>query len=182
MNNYINIEFYDQVHIEESIMLDTFIAEKKNEFLSKIEPEIAKKSTYELSYDIYFFKNIASLHYTLYVDSGGAHSIRYDKVFYYDLIKNKEVFLEDLITNTDKFLKELSILSKNLLKEKKKLLYDDVKMVEEGLTPTIKNFQYLIFQEDNLQIIFPPYQIGPWSSGPITIKIPYLSIEKYLKV
>ena len=75
-----------QVHIEESIMLDMFIIEKKNEFLSSIEPTVAKKSTYDLSYDIKFYKNIASLHYILYVDSGGAHSIRYDKVFYYDLI------------------------------------------------------------------------------------------------
>lgn len=182
MNNYINMEFYDSIHMEECIMLDTFIIDKKNEFLSKIETEIAKKSIYDLSYDIRFYKNIASLHYILYVDSGGAHSIRYDKVFYYDLVNNKELFLEDLITNKDEFLKELSTLSEYLLKEKKNLLYDDVKMVKTGLTPTIENFSLLIFLEDNLEIIFPPYQVGPWSSGAISIKIPYLSIENYLKV
>lgn len=43
MNNYINMEFYDFIHMEECIMLDTFITDKKNEFLSKIETEIAKK-------------------------------------------------------------------------------------------------------------------------------------------
>ena len=171
-----------QVHIEESIMLDMFIIEKKNEFLSSIEPTVAKKSTYDLSYDIKFYKNIASLHYILYVDSGGAHSIRYDKVFYYDLINNKELFLEDLITHKEEFLKELSKLAESLLNNKQELLYDDANMVKAGLTPTNKNFQLLILAEDNLQIVFPPYQVGPWSSGAITLKIPYLSIEKYLRV
>ena len=105
-----------QVHIEESIMLDMFIIEKKNEFLSSIEPTVAKKSTYDLSYDIKFYKNIASLHYILYVDSGGAHSIRYDKVFYYDLINNKELFLEDLITSKDEFLSFFDDISEELPK------------------------------------------------------------------
>ena len=100
------------------------------------------------------------------------------------LIKNGKIIsmFDSEIDVKDEFLKELSTLSEYLLKEKKNLLYDDVKMVKTGLTPTIENFSLLIFLEDNLQIIFPPYQVGPWSSGAISIKIPYLSIENYLKV
>lgn len=182
MNNYINMEFYDTICIEKSVLLDKFAVDKKNEFLSNVEQEIAKKSIYNLSYNIYFYKNIASLHYVLYVDSGGAHSIRYDKIFYYDLVNNKELFLEDLIANQESFFNKLSTLSKSLLKEKQKLLYDEIKMIENGLSPTIENFHLLIFDVDNIQIIFPPYQVGPWSSGAINIKIPYLNVGKYLKI
>ena len=39
-----------------------------------------------------------------------------------------------------------------------------------------------MFEEENLKIIFPPYQVGPWSSGEIDVLIPYFKIEKYLKI
>ena len=47
-------------------MLDMFIIEKKNEFLSSIEPTVAKKSTYDLSYDIKFYNFICFIFNLVY--------------------------------------------------------------------------------------------------------------------
>ena len=55
-------------------------------------------------------------------------------------------------------------------------------MVRDGLKPIKENFQYLVFDEDSLKIVFPPYQVGPWSSKKIIVAIPYLELASYLKI
>ncbi len=184
MNNYVNT-FYQEMYIEEvySFALDEVIKEKQNELLDKIKGESAKGSTYNISYKLNFYQNIATLHFTIYVYSGGAHDIRYDESYYYDLNNGKSLELKDLVTNEDEFLKKISALSKEILeKEKKEQIYEDTCLVLDGLKPTKENFGNIIFESDALKIIFPPYQVGPWSSGEINIKIPYQAIADYLKI
>ena len=184
MNNYANI-FYQEMDIGEvySLDLDEVIKEKQNELLEEIKGENAKESTYNISYKLNFYHDIVTIYFTVYVYSGGAHDIRYDKTYYYDLNHGKSLKLADLITNENEFFKKISILSKEILEnEKKDLIYKDTYLVEDGLKPTKEKFLNIIFEADSLKIIFPPYQVGPWSSGEITVKIPYQDIAQYLKI
>ena len=184
MNNYVNT-LYHEIYIEEvySHDLDKIIKEKQNELLAKIKGENAKGSTYNISYKLNFYQNLATIQFTVYVYSGGAHDIRYDKIYYYDLNNGKFLELEDLITNETKFFKKISAISKEILKkEKKELIYEDAYLVEDGLKLTKENFQNIIFEATAIKIIFPPYQVGPWSSGEINVEIPYQDIADYLKI
>ena len=96
---------------------------------------------------------------------------------------HEEIFLDDILMYNESFLEELSVLAKDiLLKEKNDVIFDDEVILDEGLMPTATNFQYLMFEEQNLKVIFPPYQVGPWSSGAIDVLIPYSKIVKYLKI
>lgn len=173
--------YYQLIYVEQDIDLEDFILEKKMQTLEEIKEENGKESTYHSSYEVFIYQNIISLHITFYVYSGGAHDIRYDQVFYYDLEHKREIFVEDLLKLNEDFLQTISKLAEEQLKEmKKEMIYDDAFLLEEGIKPVKENYRYLMFEEDQLQIIFPPYQVGPWSSGAITVQIPYFKIAKYL--
>ena len=184
MNNYLIMD-YHFVYQEQGdlISLDNFIMEKKNELLEEVKLENDKGSSCNIFYDTAIREDIFSIHFILYIYTGGAHDIRYDRVFYYDLNDKKEVFLDDIIENKKDFFSVLSNKAKDkLLHEKKDLIYDDLYLLEDGLKPIEENFKYLFFDVDHLKVIFPPYQVGPWSSGEISVNIPYSDIDKYLKV
>ena len=132
---------------------------------------------------LYFYHDVLSVHFVVYVYSGGAHDTRFDQVFYYDLNRHHEIKKDDIIQNETEFLEVISkIAQKTLLEDKQELIYRDDDMLQDGLNPVWENFTYFVLQEDHLKIIFPPYQVGPWSSGEISIIIPYFQIAKYLKV
>ena len=184
MNNYIDIT-YQEMYLEDvyQIYLEEFIREKQAVFLEDIRGESAKGSTYRMDVDTSYYHGIASIHLILYVYSGGAHDIRFDRIYYYDLEMGKEVALEDLLTLNSNFYVEIQKYAlEKLKKEKENLIYEDEKLFLDGLQPDSLHFQYFMFNEDKLQLLFPPYQVGPWSSGEISVSIPYQSIAKYLKI
>ena len=184
MNNYIDITYQEMV-LEDvyQIYLEEFIREKQAVFLEEIRGESAKGSTYRMDVDTSYYHGIASIRLIMYVYSGGAHDIRFDRIYYYDLEMGKEVALEDLLTLNSNFYVEIQKYAlEKLKKEKENLIYEDEKLFLDGLQPDSLHFQYFMFNEDKLQLLFPPYQVGPWSSGEISVSIPYQSIAKYLKI
>ena len=183
MNNYLAMN-YQFVYLENyQDSLDQFIEEEQNIFIGEIKLDNEKGSNYRTTYTIYFYHDLVSIHFVLYTYQGGAHDIRYDKVVYYGLDDHKKKTLDDIILDKHEFLEKISILAKEeLLKEKKELIYEDNYLFQDGISPTEQNYQYLVFDEEALKIIFPPYQVGPWSSGEIYATIPYLDIASFLKL
>lgn len=184
MNNYLVMD-YHMTFLEEAgtVQMDDFVKEKQNEFLGEIKAENEKGSTYNVFVDTSFYNHIVSVHFVIYTYTGGAHDIRFDKVYYYDLEKNKEIHISDIVNLSENFLSLLSHESYQYLKaEKSELIYDDDYLLKDGIRPIKENFGYLIFESDSLKVVFPPYQVGPWSSGEINALISYQVIEDYLKV
>ena len=161
--------------------LERFIDEKKTYILNEVKDENAKGSIFQFVQDMQVYQNLVSLHLTLFVDSGGAHAIRYDFVFYYDLEMKKEKKLLDFV---DASILEIlpSLSTKELLEKHFDKIYLDEKLMYEGLKPTLVNYQNMLFSLDGVYILFPPYQVGPWSSGEIRIFFPYEMIAQYLKI
>lgn len=184
MNNYVDV-IYQEMDLEDvyQIYLEEFIQEKQAVFLEEIRGESAKGSTYRMDVDTNYYHGIASIHFVMYVYSGGAHDIRFDRIYYYDLEMGKEVTLEDLLTLNSSFYETIQKYAlEQLMSEKKDVIYEDENLLLEGLQADESHFKYFIFLKEGLQILFPPYQVGPWSSGEINALIPYQSIAKYLKV
>ena len=104
MNNYLTMD-YHMTYIEEvsTIQLDDFIKAKQNEFLGEIKSENEKGSTYNVLVEPTFYHHIVSVHFVIYAYTGGAHDIRFDKVYYYDLEKNKEISIMDIVNFNDDF-------------------------------------------------------------------------------
>lgn len=184
MNNYLTMD-YHMTFLEEAytIQMDDFVKEKQNVFLEEINLENEKDSPYNVFVDTSFYNHIVSIHFVIYIYTGGAHDIRFDKVYYYDLEKNKEVNILDIVDLNENFLDLLSCEAYQYLKkEKYGLIYDDEYLLKDGLSPIKENFEYLVFENNSLKVVFPPYQVGPWSSGEINFSIPYQKIANYLKV
>ena len=184
MNNYIYAEYLEMAWEEVySVYLDDFIKLKENKFLEEIKNDSIKGSTYRISYDVTYYHDLASVHFVLYLYSGGAHDIRFDRVYYYDLNLLKELTLSDIIEEPDHFLEDIKGIAKEeLLTNHSNDIYEDENLLESGLEATLENYRYLLFDRDGLHVLFPPYQVGPWSSGEIMVVIPYERIAKYLKI
>jgi len=52
---------------------------------------------------------------------------------------------------------------------------------KEGTEPLEENYYYYYFNEEGLNVLFPPYQVGSWAEGEKTILIRYDKIKSILK-
>lgn len=48
---------------------------------------------------------------------------------------------------------------------------------EAGMAPKATNYGVFYLDGKNLVVVFPPYQIAPYSSGSIEVKIPVRSLQ-----
>lgn len=125
-------------------------------------------------------KNLYSIHIIIYEYTGGAHYMREDLMYYYDYQKSKELYWDDIFIDDNKTLEILSALTKEkLLLEHKDYLYNE-KELSDGIKPIKENFQYITLNKDYITVIFPPYQVAPWSTGEIDIDLDYNKINDIL--
>ena len=57
----------------------------------------------------------------------------------------------------------------------------DASFINPGTTPDATNFQNFFFDNNNLIILFAPYAVAPYSSGPQTLPIPAAQLSTILK-
>lgn len=166
--------------------IKNYVLNQKKEFLASISDlEISESGElydFSLQYQVSKKENIESYHLVTYSFSGGNHYIREDASYHYDTKDNQLVdinyFLED-----DQSLSKLSVLSyyyvmKQYEEKEQKGLEEWVKT---GTAADIHNYQNFSFNETGLAILFPPYQVGPWSEGEINITIPYSELVGIIK-
>lgn len=183
-NYYIKVEypklFNKKINKKISDMVNDEISVFKSN--TKILSE-ATDFEYELNiqYNVSKTNRLYSIHFIIYKYLGGAHYERDDLIYYYDYIDDKEVSWESLFVDKKDALNELSILTSNGLKsEYSEYIYSEKDMFKEGVKAIKNNFKYIMLNRNGLEVIFPPYQVGPWSSGEMTIKIGYKDINNIL--
>ncbi len=162
--------------------LNNLITQKIKLFKAEAK-NLKKNRTYELniSFDIYDnMNNLFTFHFTVYEFLGGAHYNREDFIYYYDYKKNEEIRWEDLFIDEQQALKLLSNLSKEKLKNiyLNELFSDEA--LNNGLDSIKDNFELILIGDEDVTIIFPPYQVAPWSSGALNIILNYNEINNLL--
>lgn len=161
-----------------------FIKTQKNSFIEKVmelkNKRISHNKTYNLNikYDVEDNKEIYSIHFIISYYLGGSKYKREDAVFYYDYKNNKELTWNDLFKDEEKTLNVLSKLSKEKLNKLDIRLYSQF---DKGIKPIKENFSNILFLEKGIKVIFPPYQVAPWSTGEVDIAISYNELDKTLK-
>lgn len=165
--------------------LERMIKQKQKVFLEEVRDSLkvgdtTKPLEYDLNINYSFVEKdaILSIHFKIFQYVGGAHYEREDLIYYYDKEEDKEVPFDDLILDTDAFYailrkecKEYLLLNKETLQ-----IYDEEELLDEGL----RNIDYVAFGKNAIEVIFPPYQVGPWSSGEIVVEILYEKVKEYL--
>lgn len=119
--------------------------------------------------------------FTIYLDTLGAHPNGFYRTFVFDTETGKELALADLFLPKTAYLKKLSTLSREALTE---TLGEsaNIDYINEGTMPETASFANFVIEDTTLVIIFPPYQVAPYSAGSQQVSIPLADIQDILKL
>lgn len=109
--------------------------------------------------------------------SGAAHPNSYTIPFNYSLSTNRELTFTKIFKEPARVIPIISEYATKELLEK----YPDFQdFIQEGAAPRADNFQKFVLTQDDLVIIFDPYQVGPYAAGVIKIAAPNALLSSYL--
>jgi hypothetical protein len=112
--------------------------------------------------------------------TGGAHPNAIIYALLVDPKSGRKIPVADLFKANSSYLAELSRLSGEQLKSRTEELNTDAKWVSEGTAAKAENFAVLWPGDDGLCVLFPPYQVAPYSTGTVQIVIPYKQLSGLL--
>jgi hypothetical protein len=142
--------------------------------------EDGRKQALQISYEEYLSSHTVSYVFTLYQDTLGAHGNTFFRTFVFDLSTGEGRILRDVFQAESAFLETISQLSRNALIAS---LGEsaDTGMIDQGTTPYEDNFQAWYLDGDAFVILFPPYQVAPYSAGRQKVEIPLSELASVLK-
>lgn len=112
---------------------------------------------------------------TIETYTGGAHGNLFIKTFVYSDVAER-MSIGSFFSPGSNYLTKLSEISRVKLGEKSEDVWFD-----EGTEPISSNFEaFYISEEGNLNIIFQPYQVGPWVMGTPEISIGFDELKEVL--
>lgn len=166
--------------------IDHSVKQLKNEAMESKQYIEENNVQYELSLnpEIHQYGNLETIHLTEYVFTGGNHYMRQDKTYHIDTTSKEQKNITDFLKNKETDFTRLAYLSKMKLMEysKQEQLLLDSEWIAEGTSPTTEHYEYFYFTKDGLTIVFPPYQVGPWSAGEIKITLENKEIETIMNL
>lgn len=137
-----------------------------------------RKYAIDIKYTMYQNESTLSYVYLLYTDTGGAHPNTNYRTFTFDKKTGALLSLKDVFAANAPYLQTLSTKSRAVLPGKiaamenvtvKEVGIDDI---NSGTKPELEAFQNFYFEGSSLVLLFPPYQVGPYVLGMITLPIP----------
>lgn len=139
-----------------------------------------RKEKLQILYMIASSPNTVTYIFTTYMDTLGAHGNTFFNTFTFNTDSGKPVALADLFLPGSDYLGTLSSISRAKLPGVIGKDYD-MTFIQDGTTPEDKNFSAFFPDNKNLDILFPPYQVAPYSDGPQTLQIPRSELSSILK-
>ncbi len=139
-----------------------------------------RKESLKITYTEASSPQTISYFFTIYSDTLGAHPNGFFKTFTFDTQSGKELALADLFTPGAKYLDQLSTVARAKLPG---IIgqYADTDYIKTGTEPKEENFQNFTIAKGVLTILFPPYQVGPYSIGSQTLPLPLADLASILK-
>lgn len=113
--------------------------------------------------------------------AGGAHPNHNSVAFNFLLPEGAQIDIEQVI-NGRAGLQRLSALT--IAKLNRALLPDELslpEMIQGGAGPEWDNFQTFVLLPGKLKILFDPYAVGPYSSGPQEVEFPLSALKDILR-
>ncbi len=174
-------------------LMDEFVTDSIEEFMAQgnfegMTPEEAsfigltndRKESIMIDYEEMLGSKTVSYVFTLFVDTLGAHPNAFYRTFTFDLSTGAELKIADLFVPRSEYLTRLSAIAEF---ELAKSLGEtaDIDYIRQGVTPDALNFQSFAVEGDNLLLVFPPYQVAPYSAGTQEVSIPLSQLAEILK-
>lgn len=139
-----------------------------------------RKETLKIVYLMGSSARTISYVFTIYSDTLGAHGNTDFKTFTFDTTTGKPLALADLFAPGSDYLGTLSKLAREKLPA---VIGEnaDAATIRSGTEPTEDNFRNFLFDNRDLLILFPPYQVAAYSEGPQTLRLPVSLLSNILK-
>ena len=137
-----------------------------------------RKYAIGIEYKTYESSATLSYVYQIYVDTGGAHPNTYYHTFTFDKKTGAKLELSDVFVANAPYLQTLSDTSRAALPQMIAKMSSvttsevDIEYIQSGTKPEKEAFQTFYFEGKNLVLLFPPYQVGPYVLGMITLPVP----------
>jgi len=115
--------------------------------------------------------------------AGAAHPNNYVHIFNYDVANKKQIAgLEEIFDSEKDYLKRLSDLSRESIKNQFNADWPALQSdVLEGTEPTQENFSEFGVGANTFNIYFNPYQVAPYATGVVEVKISYKDLKDILR-
>jgi hypothetical protein len=145
-----------------------------------------KKESLQIEYLIGSGPHTVSYIFTTYTDTLGAHPNTDFATFTFDTDPStssgqagQALALSDIFASGSDYLGTLSTLARQALPA---IIGQgsDPSFINPGTTPDASNFKNFFFDNSDFVILFPPYQVAPYSSGPQTLRIPVTQLDSIL--
>ena len=133
--------------------------------------------TYE---ELHHSDRIASLVFTIYEFTGGAHGNTTYQSYTFDLESGRLLALDDLFTSGSQPLSLIAPLVEADLNEKLKDI-SDADWIHSGTGNNPDNYQQWALDGDELVFYFGPYQVAAYAAGTQTVRIPLAQLSSILR-
>jgi hypothetical protein len=139
-----------------------------------------RKEKLQIVYLISSSPKTVSYIFSIYEDTLGAHGNIFFRTFTFDTSTGANLSLSDIFTPGSPYLDTLSTISRAELPG---VIGDgfDMTFIKDGTKPVNDSFMSFFFDNRELVLLFPPYQVAPYSSGPQTLRIPISLISSILR-
>lgn len=114
-----------------------------------------------------------------WVDTGGAHPMHDAGTMSFSLPQGKRLGYQDIFEDTGALYQFLSSYVSKLLEPKYGDIWQNLPDFAEGVGPSRENFKNFVLTPDGITLIFPPYQIAPYSEGMIRCDVPLSELERF---
>lgn len=150
-----------------------------------VDPEdVGPGSSWLLDIDYEVVRNdgkLFSVVFGIYSYAGGAHPNHNSVTFNFLLPEGMPLDIEQVIEGR-KGLQRLSALTIARLRQKLLPTEESIpEMIQQGAGPEWGNFQTFVLLPDRLRILFDPYAVGPYSSGPQEVEFPLSALKGVLR-
>ncbi|MBI3571919.1 DUF3298 domain-containing protein [Candidatus Kaiserbacteria bacterium] len=139
-----------------------------------------RRESLEIVYLISSSPHTLSYLFTTYADTLGAHPNTFFTTLTFDTASGALLALSDLFESGSDYLGTFSKLARQMLPA---VIGPGAStdFIDPGTTPDEKNFQNFFFDNKDFVLLFPPYQVAPYSDGPQTLRIPASELKNILK-
>ncbi|MHB8860428.1 MAG: RsiV family protein [Minisyncoccota bacterium] len=176
------------VALMKQFVSDTVAQFKTDGNFANLTPEDVKtmglsqshKETLEIKYLISSSPRTVSYIFTTYEDTLGAHGNMFFHTFTFDTSTGAPLALADIFAPGSSYLDTLSSISRAKLPA---IIGDgaNASMLESGTTPDAKNFSSFFLDNNQLVLLFDPYQVAPYTAGAQTLRIPLSELSGILQ-
>jgi hypothetical protein len=121
-----------------------------------------------------------SIPFIFYYFTGGAHGNSFTLALNYDLENQSKLELKNIFKPGFDYVSFLSdYCIENIKKQNSQMGFEpDEEWISEGASADEENFENFVLTDNELVIIFDPYEVAPYAAGSVFVRVPFEEFQE----